>query len=229
MSKGVTTCPTTSWNPSLWHPSWLNKVCTTGKDSESEWFIKNNPETNLITIKPEAASHVTEQFSWVPLSSCFPSRHPFPIKSRALKAHVSPRTIHFWVLDKSPILDPGRGPLSYNSFVAGKGTSSRAQEWALVCCSVAQSGLTLWDSMDCSTPGFPVLHHLLELAQTHVHWVRDTIQPSHPLASPSPPAFNLSQYHGVFQWEGSSHQVAKVLELQLHYQSFQWILSVDFL
>ena len=61
-------------------------------------------------------------------------------------------------------------------------------------------------------PGFSVHHQLLELAQTHVHWVSDAIQPSHPLSSSSPPAFNLSQHQGHFQWVSSSHQVAKVLE-----------------
>ena len=66
------------------------------------------------------------------------------------------------------------------------------------CCSAVQSYLTLRDSMDCSTPGFPILHHLLELAQTHVYWVCDVIQPSHPLSSLSPPAFNLSQHQGLF-------------------------------
>ena len=75
-------------------------------------------------------------------------------------------------------------------------------------------------------PGFPVLHHLLEFAQTHVKWVSDAIQTSHPLSLPSPPAFNLSQYQGLFQWVSSSHQVAKVLELQ--HQSFQWIFRVVF-
>ena len=80
------------------------------------------------------------------------------------------------------------------------------------CCSVAQSCPTLCDPVDCSTPGFPVLHHLPELAQTHVHGV-SAIQPSHPLSSPSPPAFNLSQHQGLFQWISSLHQVAKVLEL----------------
>ena len=79
--------------------------------------------------------------------------------------------------------------------------------------SVSQLCLTPWNPMDCSTPGFPVHHQLPELAQTHVHWVSDTIQPSHPLLSPSPPAFNLSQHQGLFQWISSSHQVAKVLEL----------------
>ena len=72
--------------------------------------------------------------------------------------------------------------------------------------------------MDCSMPGFPVLHRLLEFAQTPVHWVDNTIQPSHPLLSPYPPAFNLSQHQGLFQWVGSSHQVAKMLALQ--HQSF---------
>ena len=65
--------------------------------------------------------------------------------------------------------------------------------------SVTQSCLTLCDSMDCSTPGFSVHHQLLELAQTHVHQVGDTIQPSHPLLSPSPPAFSLSQHQGLFK------------------------------
>jgi len=96
-SKGDTTCLTTSQNPFLWHPSWLNKAYTTRKDSESEWLAKDNPETNPITIKPETASHVTELFSWVPLPYCSPPRCPFPIKSLALSADVSPRTIHFWV------------------------------------------------------------------------------------------------------------------------------------
>ena len=61
-----------------------------------------------------------------------------------------------------------------------------------------------------------------ESTQTHVHWVGDAIQPSHHLLSPSPLAFNLSQYQGLFQWVSSLHQVAKVLEFQLQHQSFQW-------
>ena len=69
--------------------------------------------------------------------------------------------------------------------------------------------------MDCSMPGFPVHHQLPELAQTHVHQVGVAIQPSHPLLSPSPPAFNLSQHQGLFQGVSSSRQVAKVLEFQL--------------
>ena len=83
--------------------------------------------------------------------------------------------------------------------------------------------------MDCSMPGFPVHHQLLEFTQTHVHWVSDAIKPSHPLLSSSPLAFNLSQHQGLFKWVSSSHQVAKVLELQLQHQSSQWILRTDFL
>ena len=72
--------------------------------------------------------------------------------------------------------------------------------------SVAQSCPALWDPMNCSTPGFPFHHHQSELAQTHVHWVGNAIQPSHPLLSPSPPAFNLSQAQDPFQWVSSSPQ-----------------------
>ena len=68
----------------------------------------------------------------------------------------------------------------------------------------------LCDPMDCSTPGLPVHHQLPESTQTHVHWVSDAIQPSHPLSSPSPPALNLSQHQGLFQWVSSSHQVDKI-------------------
>ena len=86
--------------------------------------------------------------------------------------------------------------------------------------SITQLCLTLWDPMDCSMPGLSVHHQLLESTQTHVQWVGDAIRPSHPLLSPSPPAFNLSQHQGLSKWISSSHQVAKVLEFQ--HQSFQW-------
>ena len=79
---------------------------------------------------------------------------------------------------------------------------------------------TLCDLMDCSTLGCPVHHQLLEVTQTHVHWIGDAIQSSHPLSSPSPPTCNLSQHQGLFKWVSSLHQVAKVLEFQLQHQSF---------
>ena len=94
--------------------------------------------------------------------------------------------------------------------------------------SVSWSYLTLCDPIDCSMPGFPFHHQLLEFTQTHVHWVSDAIQPSHSLSSPSPPAFKLSQHQGLFQWVSSLYQVAKVLEFQLQHQSFQWIFRTDF-
>ena len=80
--------------------------------------------------------------------------------------------------------------------------------------------------MDCNMPGFPDPRQLPDLAQTHVHYVGDAIQPSHPLLSPSLPALNLSEHQGLFKWVSSLHQVAKVLELQ--HQSFQWIFRIDF-
>ena len=89
-------------------------------------------------------------------------------------------------------------------------------------CSVTQSCLTLCYPMDCSKPGFPVHHQPLELPQAHVCQASDVIQPSHPLSSPSLPAFNLSQHQGLFKWVSSSHQVAKILEFQLQHQSYQW-------
>ena len=93
--------------------------------------------------------------------------------------------------------------------------------------SVAHSCPTLWDPMNRSMPGLPVHHQLPGFTQTHVHRVRDAIQPSHPLSSPSP-ALNLSQ-QGLFKWVSSSHEVAKVLEFQLQHQSFQWIFRTDLL
>ena len=93
--------------------------------------------------------------------------------------------------------------------------------------SVTQSCMTLWDLMDCTTPGLLVHHQLQELAQTYVHQIGNVVQPSHPLSSPSPPVFNLSQYQCLFQWINSSYQVAKVLQVQLQHQSFQWIFRTD--
>ena len=87
--------------------------------------------------------------------------------------------------------------------------------------SVSQLSLTLCDPINCSMPGLPVQHQLPEYTQTHVHWVGDAIQPSHP------PAFNPSQHQGLFQWVSSSHQVAKLLEFQLQHQSFQWTPRTD--
>ena len=91
------------------------------------------------------------------------------------------------------------------------------------------SCVQLCDPMDCSTSGFPVPHHLLKSAQVHVHCISDAIQPSHPLTSSSPSAFSLFQHQGLFQWVVCSHRVTpKLLELQPHHQSFEWVIRVDF-
>ena len=95
--------------------------------------------------------------------------------------------------------------------------------------SVTQSCLILCDPMNRSTAGLPIHHQLPESTQTHVHRVDDAIQPSHPLSSPSLPAFNLSQHQSLFQWVSSSLEVAKVLEFQLQHQSSQWVFRTDFL
>ena len=86
------------------------------------------------------------------------------------------------------------------------GTSLQTSLSQQGCWSAAQSCLTLWNPKDCSMPGFPVLHHLLEFAQTHIHWISDVIQPSSPLSPLSLPVLNLSQHQGLFQWVGSSHE-----------------------
>ena len=108
---------------------------------------------------------------------------------------------------------------------------SRARIY-LIIISVQSSHLAMFDSlppMDCSMPGFPVHPQLPELTQTHVHPVSDAIQPPHPLSSPSPPAFDLSQHQSLFQWVSSSYQVDRVLEFQLQHQSFQWTPRTDLL
>ena len=94
--------------------------------------------------------------------------------------------------------------------------------------SVIQSCPTSWDSRDCRRPDFPVHHPLAELAQTHVHWVGDAIQPSHPLSFTAPSDFSLSRHQDLFQLVSSLHQVDKVLEFQFQHQSFQWLFRIDF-
>ena len=121
---------------------------------------------------------------------------------------------------KSALLFPGSSSLLFASLPFPDSFSQSVH---------TQSCLTLCNPMACSMPGLLVHHQLPEPTQTHIHWVSDAIQPSHPLSSPSPPAFNLSQHQGLFQWVSSSHKMAKVLELHLQHQSFRWIFRTDFL
>ena len=108
-----------------------------------------------------------------------------------------------------------------------KGGVTRQNCWGSQFSSVTQSCPTLCNPMNHSMPGLPVHHQIPESTPTHAHWVSDAIQLPHPLSSPSPPALNLSQHQGLFQWVNSSHQVAKVLEFRLQHQSFQWTPRPD--
>ena len=101
---------------------------------------------------------------------------------------------------------------------------------ACCCCSVATLSRILLNLMDCSMPGFPVPHHTPEFSQTHVHCIGEAIQlsQSHPLLPSYPSVFKIFSIISLFQWFGSLHQVANVLELQLQHQSFQWVFRVDF-
>ena len=149
----------------------------------------------------------------------------FPVKKVSLFVRIW-ASLFYSMVNFSPTGTPLKSP----SFA-----KKVSQEKALCCLavlvqfrSVAQLCPTLCSPIDCSMPGFPVLHHLPEFAQTRIRWVSDTIQLSCTLSSPSPLAFNLSQHQGLCCWVSSSHQVAKVLELQLQHQSFQRIFRLDF-
>ena len=115
--------------------------------------------------------------------------------------------------------------LGWNRSPAQVGLKKK-KERCCCCCSVTKLCLTPCDPW---MLGFPVLHHLPDFAQTHVHWVNDTIQLSHTLSPPSPLALNTIKHQGLSQWVSSSHQVDKVLDLHLQHQSFQRIFRVDLL
>ena len=180
--------------------------------------------------------HPTISSSVVPLSSCLPS---FPASGSFLMTALHIRWPTYWSFSISPS-SKYSGLISFRmdwfDLLAIQGTlkhllqhHSSEASFLFQFSLVAQSCPTVCDPMDCSTPGLPVYHQLPEFTQTHVHPVHDAIQPSHPLSSPSPPAFNLFQHQGLFQWVSSLHQVAKVLELQLQHQPFQWIFRIYFL
>ena len=127
----------------------------------------------------------------------------------------------------SPHRSPSSPTWAFNRLVLEVPLRTGGCKDAVQFSSGAQSCPTLCDPMGYSMPGLPVHHQLPELTQTHVHWVSDAIQTSHPLLSPSPPTFNLSQHQGLFKWVSSSHHLAKVLEFQLQHQSFQWTPRID--
>ena len=146
---------------------------------------------------------------------------------------IARQILNHWTTQKSLkliltyIMRQGPTSFFYMQIFSHPGPTQQTPTYSC-CCSVAQSCLTLCNSMDCCIPGFPVHHQLPELAQTQVHWVGDAIQPICLLLSLSP-AFNVFQHQCIFRWVSSSHQVAKVLELQLQHQSLQWIFRTVFL
>ena len=176
---------------------------------------------------PNISSSVIPFFSCLqsfPASGFFPMSQFFASGSRSIGASASvlPMNIQGWF------------HLGLTGFISccsrdSKESSATSQFSSVQFSSVAQSCLTLCDLMNHCMPGLPVQHELPESTQTHVHWVGDAIQPSHPLSSPFPPALNLSLHEGLFEWVSSPHQVAKVLEFQLQHQSFQWTPRTDLL
>ena len=191
----------------LVHPLTVNACANTVTESESEVAQSCPTLCNSVDCSlPRSFLHVILQariLEWVAISFSRGSSWP---RDRTQVSHIAGRHFNLWATREAPVLSP---PLRFSS--------------------VSQCCLTLCDPMECSTPGLPVHHQLQEFIQTHAHWVKDAIQPSHPLLSHSPPAFSLSQHQGLFKWVSSSHQVAKVLEFQLQHQFFQWTPRTDFL
>ena len=172
---------------------------------------------NYCCFKTQGRSQLSQKTFWPP------SESPF----------IDVLISHFWiyVLVSVPLLKaepPGGKDSLFSSVFPERRTVCTVGSISVQFSSVTQSCLTLCDPMDCSTPGLPIHHQLPELVQTHGHRLGDAIQPSHPLSSPSPPAFSLFQHQGLFQWVSSLYQVAKILEFQLH-QSFRWTPRTDLL
>ena len=163
----------------------------------------------------------TDTWTWIKVteSSSFKELVPF----LSLYCGIWKHPLRFWSLSLG---HPKKSRLHASSLLKA---SIPVQFSTVQFSSVTQSCPTLCDPMDCSTPGLAAHHQLPEFTQTHVHPVGDAIQPSHPLSSPSPPTFNLSQDQGLFKWVSSLHRVVKVLKFQLQYQSFQLIFRIDFL
>ena len=213
------------------HPKWPLPECYGCRLSD--------PQSIDISVRPTFSHSAVQSHNLRPslIIPTFYAIHPLPFRHTLLRFILHP--LHFcthftllllpdfttWRLLLSLLASPPLPLQTSPLFAKDPDTAFSHNLWN--CCSFTQLCPTLCSPMDCSMPGFPVLHYLPEFAQTRVHWVNDTIQPSHLLSSPSAHAFNFSQQQDLFQWISSLHQVAKVLELQ--HQSFQWIFRVDFL
>ena len=180
------------------------------KNFAQSWSFVNSlkPTTILVAfvIIAHLTSFVTMQLDWV-------------YELRIIAMIVSPPLSFFCMLGKTQIkvlFNTSDPFLSITASFSIHFTALRAHDpFSVQFTSVAQLCPTLYNPMNCSTPGLPVHHQLPEFTQTHDHRVGDAIQPSHPLSSPSSPAPNPSQHHSLVPWLNSSREVAKVLEFQL--------------
>ena len=132
--------------------------------------------------------HLGTGFAWGAISSACPPLAGTPL------GHIASRSCY------QPSGHKGLENIFHSGWGSASASLSGCGQTRLLCCSVTKLCPTICDCMDCSMPGFPVFHCLLEFAQTQVHWVGDAIQPSHPLLTPSPPALNLSQHQYLSQW-----------------------------
>ena len=190
---------------------------------QSKWTLNLEPDSGLIAMDLDPQTYAWANFRPVSWVLIFPE---FPVIADDKQFICGNYSEHFQIFKAS---------LNVKSFFSMQLRCSpfflflftEISKHAVQLSSVAHSCLTLCDPMDCSMPGFPVHHQLLEFAQTHVHRVDDAIQPSHPLPSPSPPVLNLPQHQGLFQWVSSLHQVAKV-SVQLCSISLLWVCFFSF-
>ena len=201
------------------------------RDSLSTSVFLVGHKISFLTLQPplapcEATVFTVNACPWLEIrwiSSCDALASPrclcsgSSLTNKEAEAQRGEDQVYAWVSPGSESFDypksTGEGFLLSDGTLTATPCPHFTDSFCSYCCLIIRSCLTLCDPTDCSTPGLPVLHHLPEITQTHVHWVSDAIQPFHPLSSPSPPAFNLSQHEGLFQWVSSSQEVVTVLEL----------------
>ena len=197
----------------LWVYNYFKRKCENKKKMHCRWWLQPWNWKMLASWKKsynKPREHIEKQ------------RHYFASKGAYSQSYdFSSRHVWMWQLDRKESWGPKNWwfPIvalekTLESPLDGKEIKS-VQFSSVQFSSVAQSCPALCDPINCSMPGLPVHHHLPGFTQTHVCWIGDAIQPSHPLSSPSPPAPNPSQHKCLFQWVNFSHEVAKVLEFQL--------------